>query len=150
MARLCRRGSPRWPSRSVARSTCAGHRHRHVTSRHITSSRYITLLPSRYITSRYITSHFVTSCPFTRFKVQGTTLHHVTLRHVTSRYQVPVSRYLLSWTFLVPHEVRVLHFRSVVLGDAVLRPPLELQLVAVADPLGHLQLVEGRVPAHVI
>ena len=52
----------------------------------------------------------------------------------------------------MPHEVRVLQFRSVVLGDAVLRPPLELQLVAVADPLDHLQVspdlhVEGRVPA---
>ena len=55
----------------------------------------------------------------------------------------------------MPHDVRVqvLHFRSAVLGDAVLRPPLELQFVAVAEPLDHLQVspalpVEGRVPAH--
>ena len=42
--------------------------------------------------------------------------------------------------------------RSAVLGDAVLRPPLDLQFVAVAEPLDHLQVspalpVEGRVPA---
>ena len=63
----------------------------------------------------------------------------------------------------VKHHVSfILHLlfrsrRSAVLGDAVLRPPLDLdldlQFAAVAEPLDHLQvspalLVEGRVPAH--
>ena len=43
--------------------------------------------------------------------------------------------------------------RSAVLGDAVLRHPLDLQFVAVAELLDHLQVspalpVEGWVPAH--
>ena len=43
--------------------------------------------------------------------------------------------------------------RSAVLGDAVFRPPLDLQFVAVAELLDHLQVspalpVEGWVPAH--
>ena len=120
------RPQPLWYFR--ARSTWTGHRHntyitlhRHVTSR---CSRHV---PSRHVTSLHVSSRLV-PVPGSRFKVP----QYIMSRHVTSRSQVPVSRYLLSRTFLGRDTTTC--------GDAVLRPPLELSLVAVAEPLDPLQV----------
>ena len=111
-----------------ARSTWTGHRHntyitlhRHVTSR---CSRHV---PSRHVTSLHVSSRLV-PLPGSRFEVPL----YIMSRHVTSRSQVPVSRYLLSRTFLGRDTTTC--------GDAVLRPPLALSLVAVAEPLDPLQV----------
>ena len=120
------RPQPLWYFR--ARSTWTGHRHntyitlhRHVTSR---CSRHV---PSRHVTSLHVSSRLV-PLPGSRFEVPL----YIMSRHVMSRSQVPVSRYLLSRTFLGRDTTTC--------GDAVLRPPLELSLVAVAEPLDPLQV----------
>ena len=73
-------------------------------------------------------------------------MSRITLTKLRADTQEYVKHHILSFILYLLFKSS----RSAVLGDAVLRPPLDLQFVAVAEPLDHLQVSpalheEGRV-----